>query len=721
MKGLSPSAAAVQHDSGLLAYQGVASFGAEDGFDQFQFPDFFDQIMNIPVHQVNGVPEPLLAPPNVSNYTSDDFGLMDFDFGLLASGLTRPPTPQGVGSHSNVPALAATSPQSDAQLRSEAFEKSPWSWGHWIPNKTHNTFSGQEINVTEQRVNANDQLTPSERPHSTYTLEVEARDRILRLVTSVAASRLSISSFPSLELMNDLLNVFVMQERHSIDSYIHWPSLDSRKMRTETLLGVIAKGATFVALPPVWKIGLVFQEITRLAIADVFEQDNSTTRQLQPLQAYLLYLDVGLWSGFRRKTEIASSFLQPGATMLAWSDALTKFRYSDIEANAEDDMSANEMKWKAWLEQESLKRLVLHTFIHDSQASLAHTKTPLLTPSQMQLPLPLSLALWQAHDAESWRSCYLSRTRMQQSKMPSVVAIGADFQILQRYGDSIDERLCTLLACHLIAYDVIQNRQQAAVFASRSDSSRTGRWLAHTNRQKEIYEDLNAIHTYYEMMAQPLHEALFLLQYLMMLLHTSFDDIQLFSGRSGESEARRVYPLIKAWTESAESRTAVWHAGQALRAARLFEKTKLRDVYAVILNHATLVLWVYGMVTGNLARMSRGASPAREGMQQLAFSRNNIRPGQDNDVLLDAEDGRQAKAFRHFGQGRPCLSRVESGQLLRGKAEVCPLEHPKGIMLLASQVLKDNFPNSSSGLPALVDNLVKLMTELSRFSGKDGG
>ena len=710
-----------QHNSGLLSYQDMASFDVGEGLDDFEFPSFFDQIMNMPPGDTQ---DPSMVPPNVSNFTSDDFGFMDYDFGLLAGGLTRPPSAQGLRKE---PSLLAslTSSQSDAQLRSDAFERSPWSWNHWIPTKSHSTFSGQEINVTEQRIASNDQLTPGDRDHPILAMDLEARDRILRLVTSVAASRLSISSFPSPDLLSDLLNVFVLQEREAIDSYVHCSSLNCRETRTELLLALLAKGATFVALQPVWQIGLVFQEIVRIGTGDTFERDNSTTRQLQPLQAYIIHLDVGLWSGFRRKTEIASSFLQPGATMLTWSDAFRKYRYRDIIPSENDDTTQTEAKWKAWIEQESLKRLVLHVFIHDSQASLAHSKDPLLSPSRMQLPLPASLELWQAQDAQSWRTCYLSKDRPNQSEMPSVVALSTDLQLLHKHGRIIDQGLCVMLACHLIAYDVLQHRQQATVLAGSSGSARNERWLAHTNRQKEIYEDLTSMHTYCQMLDQPMPEIEFSAHYLMMLLHTSFEDIQLFSGRSGESEARRVFPLIRVWTEGTESRVAVWHAGQALRAARSLEKTRLRDFYAVALHHVTLTLWVYGMVTSNVARASRAHTPA----VQPVPARQNANIAREEDVLLDGEDGRRAKAFRHLGQGRPCLSvlcgpqNYSAGDARSSSAlaKVCPLESPKEVMLLASRVLEDNFPNSCSGLPPLVDNLVKLMVELSRFSGRDGG
>lgn len=46
-----------------------------------------------------------------------------------------------------------------------------------------------------------------------------------------------------------------------------------------------------------------------------FENDNSMTRDLEMLQAYLLELDVGIWSGIKRKMEIAESHALPMVTV----------------------------------------------------------------------------------------------------------------------------------------------------------------------------------------------------------------------------------------------------------------------------------------------------------------------------------------------------------------------------------------------------------------------
>lgn len=119
-------------------------------------------------------------------------------------------------------------------------------------------------------------------------------------------------------------------------------------------------------------MGLVLQEVVRIAVSEVFEADNSTTRELQPHQAYLMWLCIGVWSGFRRKTEIGISFLQPLVTMLFSSDAFTRFRYQEIvPATGDSDEQVN-AKWRAWAAQESIKRLVIRVYIHDSQVAYIH-------------------------------------------------------------------------------------------------------------------------------------------------------------------------------------------------------------------------------------------------------------------------------------------------------------------------------------------------------------
>lgn len=46
-----------------------------------------------------------------------------------------------------------------------------------------------------------------------------------------------------------------------------------------------------------------------------YEENNSITRHLRQQQAYTLLLHTGLWSGHKRRLEIAESFEQPIVTV----------------------------------------------------------------------------------------------------------------------------------------------------------------------------------------------------------------------------------------------------------------------------------------------------------------------------------------------------------------------------------------------------------------------
>lgn len=54
-----------------------------------------------------------------------------------------------------------------------------------------------------------------------------------------------------------------------------------------------------------------------LTLHPQFEGRNMNTRDLMAVQTYMLSLDVGLWSGFKRKMELAESFLCPLVTVSA--------------------------------------------------------------------------------------------------------------------------------------------------------------------------------------------------------------------------------------------------------------------------------------------------------------------------------------------------------------------------------------------------------------------
>ncbi|KAI6838071.1 hypothetical protein KC332_g6773 [Hortaea werneckii] len=670
------------------------------------FPDFFEQIMM----PEGGNRHQYAAPFDISNFTQDlPIDSCDFDFSLLSTGLTRPPTANGY--RQGHTGEADETPHSDIHLRTKAFEESPWSWSHWIPERYSHAFSGQEeINVQENRVHSADQLTsPASIRIMHFDIEQPARDRMIRVVTKVAHRHLSMPSFPSLELLEDLIDVFISQDSNEITSFIHTGTFNSQTARTELLLASVAAGARFVALPQVWKMGLVIQEVVRLAIADVFESDNSTTRELQAIQTMYLWLHIGAFSGLRRKTEIALSFLQSPIIMLSWSNAFKRSRYEVITPDLNDSDDELEAKWRAWAEQEGLKRLIIAFFIFDSQVAIVNMKNALISPAQMQIPLPASRDMWLAPNAHAWRNIYYG-VKLPDANPESLTML--DFfgnnVVIQQLGNMVDHRLCMLAACHGIGHEVWNFRQHARLLVHWKNQGRRDRWLAHQTQQRDLNDDLTTLQTHCELQSSSSQEALFTLELHLMTLHVDLEDVQTFSGKSGEEEARKVLPRIREWTDSAGARTALRHAGQIFLIARSFEKTKLRDFYAVAVYHAALTMWVYGMVASN--------SGLQSGEDASLNTSSHLPPGGPRgpprqQTALDGSDEKALKAFTLLGQGTPGINDLNENFV--------PLVNCKAIMSIATALLHNNFPQSVHGLPALVANLASLLTELSRLSSRE--
>lgn len=182
-----------------------------------------------------------------------------------------------------------------------------------------------------------------------------------------------------------------------------------------------------------------------------------------------------------------------------------------------------------------------------------------------------------------------------------------------------------------------------------------------------------------------------------MNLYVSFEELQLFGGKEGAEEAQRVYPLLKSWVEGQNSRQAVWHAGQVVRAALLLPKDTLRDFYAVALYHAALAFWVYGMIR---KRKNGGVDPE--------FG-NGI---EGEYVILDGPDTEEVRQFIANSRGTPVL-RGPRHQDGTPQNNLVRLEQPKAVMEVVIAILKGNCSAGNAGLlPALIENLAQLVRDL---------
>lgn len=536
----------------------------------------------------------------------------------------------------------------------------------------------------------------------------QTRDNIFQLVIKTAKSQVTIPTFPSAKCLETLLKVGIAK-RVETDAWIHPYTLCSETARPELLTALIAAGCVCFGIPSVSKTGLLLFEIARVALARLIEDDNSVIRDLQYLQASMMWIDICAFCGFKRKMEIAESNLQPLITALRRFGKFDRVAYDTIVPTYADSGEGLEAKWKRWTDQESYKRLVHHVFEHDIYTTIAKVRNPLVSYAEMTLPLPASRDIWLAPNAEAWKATYLEKAAGFVENGLSVRDLLADSELVKCLPSTVDNNSAKILQLYGLAALTWEQQQQSQLlsspFASVDPSSKL--WLE--SRHQKLYETLQRTRSLLQdcsAVARLFHE------FLMMSLHVNADEITRFAGKCGEDEAHRAYKELQSWVSSKQSRKAVWHAAQVLRAARAVPPYQLRGSDAFLIYHAVMVLWSYGMLKRDAARRTGSATPANGSTNANTGSFER----QSSDiVVLDGESDRKMEAFLVMGSGRACLQ-IDTASSSSNRAhqpQLCDLDNPQVVMAVGVKVLEGNYPGEARDkLPQLIKSLCDLMSEL---------
>lgn len=667
-------------------------------------------------HWLHHLPDPANWAQDV-DYQFTDLDIPAIELAIIGDALSayRVPEHWPVDSDANVaqpPPPARAHLGTEAATRSSAFRRSPWTY--WDPATRDHAFTSSEVLDARAMTIRQDAGVPSQIPDQSFSnnkLDEKGRDKILEIFMNIRRYKLTVSSLPSLELFNNLIRAFFCQDYKAITSSIHVPTFACHSARPELLLGLAAAAAMTIPSHQVQKMGLVMHEVLRLATMELYEGDNSATRDTQANQAWLIALEIGAWSGIKRKTEIACGFVQPLCVMLRQSGAFNQTPPENSEQVPvhEDDESLRR-RWNTWTANESLKRLTIRAFIHDSQVALAFLQPPSMSYAQMSVVLPASAKSWFASDAYKWKEC--TATIHSRPKRALLTEIFADLTVLEKHSTYTDLHLCCLATIHAIANQVWDLRQQLSLDASqvRGLESRC------KGRQRDLYEQLKATRLYCERRA-PHHEISFALEYVMMSLHVSVAEIHRFAGKEGEHEARRSTASIRQWNQESDARIAIWHAGQVLRMARRFPPSTLHDFYAVGTYHAALTLWAYSHADLFNSPVHEVCDP---NMGSAIDSSSTM-------IRLDQAEDSDTRTFLLLGHGSPGLSYPSDShrttpspvgsQLNTTELSFRPLTQPASVLNMASEILRSNLRVAKQDLPHLIQNIVGLMHDLVSLGG----
>ncbi|PWO22604.1 SAP30-Sin3-bdg domain containing protein [Pyrenophora tritici-repentis] len=609
------------------------------------------------------------TPRGIMDLSFDiDVGLTDCDLGLLDQYNFQVPFAADTPSTDAHGADQHPSETDTAPVRAEAFKQSIW---RYLPQRSRNP-NAEQVNLafTDTERDRRSHLT---RRIVTEKLPRVSRDRLMALVLGTCSTeniKKIASAFPSIELLDGLIQYFLSSPALEAQLWFHVPTFSPSNLNPELLASIVSAGAASIPDISLRKLGYAFHEASRIGQSKTFEEDNTAIRDLQHLQTFLLQLKVGMWSGISRKMEIAESFLQPLMTMLRRGGRFRRLTWKEIYPFPDDQGMALEEKWQSWVNQECWLRLVHRTFEFDRQSSMALLKPPLLSYAEMQLPLPSSNILWQAKSAAAWKAAYLNMPP-KATKQPSAIECFLNLEHLAQHDFASPTYLYMI-------WGTIWEYRQMCTLTTRSQAL-SNNSLILSSRYQELTKQLED----FRVSSPPMNKTVEItLEIMLVHLNAPLDEIQLFAGLEGQEEARSAYLGLRDWTKTSSARQALWHAGQILRAAEVLPKSLLNNFNAIAVYHAGLILWAYGFLKRSVPELSQV----------------------DSLVVLNGDDSLSARKFITLDRGIPAI-RISGSQTPTQLGDVC------GVMDGLIRLLRAHHETSEPS-PPLVGNLVQLLEGL---------
>ncbi|CRG83450.1 hypothetical protein PISL3812_00801 [Talaromyces islandicus] len=534
-------------------------------------------------------------------------------------------------------------------------------------------------------------------------LDLSSRDKILSIAVGQLKHPISraVSSFPSVELLDSLIQYYLTAPFSTGNMWFHRASFTPKTLRPELLLAMAAAGAVLTPDSTLRKLGFAMQEVVRHQLQIIFEDDNTLIRETELHQAYLLNLEVAIWSGNSRKMEIAESFLQPILTMIRRGGMLHHSSYPAVTVHDSDHGTVLEEKWMAWVKQESAKRMAYHVLKHDAQSSMGLLINPLISYAEFCVPLPASPRLWTAASAQEWKEVYLQENVISPSALvPTLVDCVANFDILESNRSVSDMNISCAAVLHAIWGMVWEYRRLKSLLGS--DSRHWDNGLLMTSR----YQELSKILGYFRIACQD--QSRMLLDVISMHMHVSLEEIQILATLDDPIKALQSQQSssIMVWSKGKDARQAIWHAGQVIRHVKTLPPQVLRDFIAVVLYHASLVLWTYGLslLVRNAADQPFEPHLDRSRLDSLASVAGIY---EQENACLDGEETEDIRRYISLERGVPALRGAQP------ETALVLLDDPRAVLGVVLTVMEDNFPvQQSVKKPPLVVNLIHLIEKV---------
>ncbi|KAM0747701.1 hypothetical protein T439DRAFT_328904 [Meredithblackwellia eburnea MCA 4105] len=203
---------------------------------------------------------------------------------------------------------------------------------------------------------------------------------------------------------------------HPQHPFLHKPTFSPDTANGLLTLAVIAVGAIYSSLEGAQHLGRVLLEVVRRAGDRQITHYPSTARNLEIVQAFLLF-SVSTYAGGGRELEIYERYRTIACVLLRRLLGFVPLQIQIPEGNHELLLRS----WTAWIKWEQLRRTALVCFALETDGTTLLRQGLTVRLSELELAFPCAEELWDAQDALSWHSLYVISPNRSQVRINTIL------------------------------------------------------------------------------------------------------------------------------------------------------------------------------------------------------------------------------------------------------------------------------------------------------------
>ncbi|CAG2011807.1 unnamed protein product [Fusarium graminearum] len=462
--------------------------------------------------------------------------------------------------------------------------------------------------------------------------------------TQTAQTLLAVRMFPSVEILDRFLKLFLTSQETSALAFIHIPTFDPSTCSLSLLMACIAAGATLSPIASARKFGLGLFDVLRLYLAASAEKQNTLTRDLSYVQSLMILSETGLWSGDKRISEISDFLSELTANMLRHAGRFVQHSYLNPILMLEGPLGELDAVWIRWAQQESLKRSVFRHLLQCTQRSVLKNMPTQMSPFEVSTPIPEDCRFWYAKSAVEWKSLYQGHRSCSAERRMSLADCFSDMQSIDLLPWSQSLKLSILLMIYSFLSILVEDRRRSVLFHKKRDSGWSFVDITQPPGDSHLVFQFNELRNAIERDHATAGSAVLTFMVKFNILYSAtpryLRDSFLTYGK--QASGSDVFYKLREWRQSRSSRSAIWHAGQLLRACRMIAPTERTDFHLFGVYHAILCLWTYWTATRKSPLDMTGTS-----RQTVSWPR----------VLLDGPESLETQRWINHNDGTPYLTR----------------------------------------------------------------